>query len=920
MKEKIIGILLILVLIINIMVPVIYASIDELENNNPSNLNNVNENKEVGNKEDKKPEEDKESEEEIEIEKEEEVKDDIKENNIEEDKLTDENDKNLLKTSLASQNQVIKDGTYIIKTAINENRVIDIDGGSINNFANVQIYDNANVKQQKFNITYQSDGYYKIEAVHSKKVFDVSGGVFAKGSNVQQYESNNTDSQKWTIKDEGEGYYSIISKYNDLYLDVSGGKNINGANIQIYEKNDSISQKFKFEKIDEIVAEKTIENGIYNIKTKIDENKVLDVNEGSNRDGANIQIYQNTNVKQQKFNITYLQNGYYKIEALHSGKVLDVEGGSSNPGANVWQYTSNNSNAQQWIIKQEDDGYYSIISKCNNLFLDISGGVNANGTNVQVYTSNNSSSQRFKLEEVEGNQIKAEKTIETGMYKIRTALDKNKVIDIDGGSKQNNANVQIYQDTDVKQQKFHITYLGDGYYTIKAVHSKKSLDVQDGKTTNGTNIQQYVSQNIDGQKWIIKDNGNGRYSIISKCNDLFIDVQNGMTKNGTNIQLYEMNNSLSQEFIFEPTEAQAIDNGVYKIRSAINPNKVLDISGGSRSDGANVQLYQDNESNAQKYQVDYIGDGYYTIKVVHSKKALDVEDYGKTNGTNIQQYVAQNNSAQQWLIKDLENGYYNIISKCNGLYMDVAGGVAKNGSNIHMYEANNSNAQKFIFEETQITQFYGIDVSEHNGMINWFEVASSGKVDFAIIRAAYRGYGTGRIVTDNTFSRNILGASANGIDIGLYFFTQAINEEEAIQEADYIMNLIKTYNIKTKYPIAIDTEYSSSTTNGVNDNKGRADNLSVEERTAVCKAFCDRIIQYGYTPMIYASVNWFYNNLDESKLTSYEKWVAHYTNGGLQTPTNYKNPYSIWQYTSTGSLPGIYSKGLDLNICYKKYN
>lgn len=155
-----------------------------------------------------------------------------------------------------------------------------------------------------------------------------------------------------------------------------------------------------------------------------------------------------------------------------------------------------------------------------------------------------------------------------------------------------------------------------------------------------------------------------------------------------------------------------------------------------------------------------------------------------------------------------------------------------------------------------------------------------------------------------------MGAKANGIPIGLYFFTQAVNTKEAVQEANYVLNLIKTYGVKVTYPIAIDTE----TANG---GAGRADNLDVATRTAVCKAFCDTIRKAGYTPAIYASRDWFYNNLNMEQLKGYDIWVAHYTNN-VAIKTDYKYDYDMWQYTSSGKVNGIVGN-VDLNICYKNY-
>ena len=197
-------------------------------------------------------------------------------------------------------------------------------------------------------------------------------------------------------------------------------------------------------------------------------------------------------------------------------------------------------------------------------------------------------------------------------------------------------------------------------------------------------------------------------------------------------------------------------------------------------------------------------------------------------------------------------------------------------------------------------QTTGIDVSKWQAKIDWKAVADAG-IDFAIIRCGYRGSSTGVIVEDPYFKANIQGATANGIKVGVYFFTQAITEAEAVEEASAAISWVSGY--KLNFPIFIDTEGSG----------GRADSLGKSARTAIVKAFCETVRNSGYKPGIYASKYWYYDNLDASQLSTYNIWVAQYN-----TECNYKGRYDIWQYTSKGSVPGI--KGnVDMNICYTKY-
>ena len=465
-----------------------------------------------------------------------------------------------IKESLATENtKTIEEGTYVIKSAINDKFVLDIEDASKANGANLQIYQSNGTNAQKFKVKYLNNGYYTIESVNSGKVLDVDDAKKTQGTNVQQYDSNNTDAQKWTIKKNSDGTYSLVSKCNNLYMDVKDGIASNSRNIQVYGGNGTKAQKFKFEKVADSInysekAEKTISDGTYTIKSAINDKFVLDIDNASKSNGANVQIYQSNGTNAQKFKVKYLNNGYYTIESVNSGKVLDVDNAGKNQGTNVQQYGANNTDAQKWIIAKNTDSTYSIVSKCNNLYLDVKDGIASSGKNIQVYGRNGTRAQKFKFEAVtnnsESNNVKPQKTIADGTYTIKSSLNTKYVFDIAWGSTQNYGNLQLYQDSTVGQQRFKVKYLGDGYYSITAAHSGRVLDVSNAGKTNGTNVQQYSSNNSDAQKWIIAKNSDGTYSIVSKCNNLYMDVKDGIAGNNRNIQMYSGNGTKAQKFVF----------------------------------------------------------------------------------------------------------------------------------------------------------------------------------------------------------------------------------------------------------------------------------------------------------------------------------------------------------------------------------
>ena len=456
--------------------------------------------------------------------------------------------------------RTLEDGTYVIKSAINNDYVIDVTGGSKTSGANVQLYQNQSLESQRFEVEYLKDGYYIITAVHSGMVLDVANAGKTAGTNVWQCYRNEMDAQKWIIQDAGNGYYYVISKCNGLYLDAANGVAANGTNIAVCYGNNSNAQKFKFEKVSK---EQQLANGKYVIKSAIDNNYVIDVENGSKISGANVQLYQNQLLESQEFNVEYLKNGYYIITAVHSGMVLDVANAGTTSGTNVWQCYRNELDAQQWMIQDAGDGYYYIISKCNGLYLDVANGIAANGTNIAVCYGNGSKAQKFKFELAE--IVDDKKTIADGTYSIETGVSNQYVLDVENGSKLSGANVQIYKKQATKRQNFRVKYLGDGYYTIIATHSNMVLDVANGGTTPGTNVWQCYSNGADAQKWLIKDAGNGYYNIISKCNGLYLDVANGIAANGTNIDVCYGNGSNAQKFKFvEPLNIlDTIDEAKY---------------------------------------------------------------------------------------------------------------------------------------------------------------------------------------------------------------------------------------------------------------------------------------------------------------------------------------------------------------------
>lgn len=223
---------------------------------------------------------------------------------------------------------------------------------------------------------------------------------------------------------------------------------------------------------------------------------------------------------------------------------------------------------------------------------------------------------------------------------------------------------------------------------------------------------------------------------------------------------------------------------------------------------------------------------------------------------------------------------------------------------------NTYDPEQFELDEDQIMTYYengenishkGIDVSRYQGRIDWEKVAGDG-VEYAFIRLGIRGYTEGAIQKDETFENNIKGARRNDIDVGVYFFTQATSVEEAEEEAQYVLDIIEPY--KVDYPVVIDVE-------AVSNANARTRDLTKEERTEYCIAFCEMIKNAGYTPMIYGNLKTFMLMLDIEQLEGYDKWFAYY-----DEQPYFPYEFQVWQYTDKGSVSGI-GTDVDLNISFE---
>ena len=317
-----------------------------------------------------------------------------------------------------------------------------------------------------------------------------------------------------------------------------------------------------------------------------------------------------------------------------------------------------------------------------------------------------------KNADIDGLAAENRNVLADGTYTISTLLNSNYVLDVKDGSTSNGANIQLYEVNDTAAQQFKVSHDSQGYVTFTNVKSGRVLDLNGAVVKDAGNIQQYTSNGTRAQKWIVKRDGDG-YIIISALNSNYVlDLYGAVINNYRNIQLYSYNGTNAQRWNITKYDSKekrindlAIQNkniiadGVYEIRSAKNSNYTLDVNSASSKNGANIQLYLRNGTQAQAFRVTHDSQGFVTFTNVNSGKILDLDGAITKNGRNIHQYASNGTRAQKWIVQKSGLGYAIVSAIDTSYVLDLRNGTVSSGSNIQIYKSNNTAAQQWVFNK-----------------------------------------------------------------------------------------------------------------------------------------------------------------------------------------------------------------------------
>lgn len=484
---------------------------------------------------------------------------------------------------------------------------------------------------------------------------------------------------------------------------ISGNVDMNAFGNKAYVNGDSSNDLQAAIDVRKMTAV-TIPNGNYYINVRSKVASSVDIPSGSAADSTVIQLYSGNGSKAQQFTFTRQSDESYEIVNVNSGKALDVRNGVAENNAIVQQYSRNNSQAQRWFIRDSGAGYY-LQSALGNWVLDLSGGNTADGAAIRLYAPNGTASQLFVVSS-------SDVSITTGVSMIITSVANKKLVtDVTSASTANGARVQLYSSNNTNAQKYRFESIGNGTYKIVNVNSGKVLDVSGGSTANGAALQQYTNNNTVAQQWTVRNYGSGKVALVSVNANKAVDIPNGNAVQQAQLQLYSPNGTVAQQWLvakapltlrerLNETAAkhrQDLPDGTYTFGSKLNTSMKMDVSGASRSNYGNVQIWAGNGTNAQKWKVTHDSNGYVTLTSVNSGKVLDVNGGVSANGTNVQQYDSNGTYAQKWIAVKNSDGSYTLQSAlAENAVLDVNGGSSANGTNVQLYTSNGTNAQKWV--------------------------------------------------------------------------------------------------------------------------------------------------------------------------------------------------------------------------------
>ena len=500
---------------------------------------------------------------------------------------------------------------------------------------------------------------------------------------------------------------SVLNEGTDYWVSYENNVNVGTATIVIHGAGRFGGQETRknFQ-----IYEDSFEGGARVVSSALNPSQVLDVPSGSLGSGVAMQLYSRNDTDAQTFEFEKTGDGYYAIRNMKSGLYLSLytTWAELRNGTAVTQQSWYDGLSQKWCVKPVGNGQYIISSAMDcSMVLDVSNGVASNRSAVQAYADNGTAAQRWsfspaktlrqRLDELAAANAGA---LAPGTYSVASALGSSHVLDAAGAGTADGTAAQLYSANGTDAQAWVVEDAGGGYVTVRNAASGLALDVPAADASSGARLQLWTTNGSWAQKWVAVRDGGGVRLVSALSDSLSVDLPGASTADATRLQLYADNGTAAQRWSFiAPGCTQLVPNGIYVVKSSLNTNYVLDVSGASSENGANVQVYEANETAAQLFAFSWNA-GYYNIFNLGSGKYLDLENGSKLDGVNIQQWGTTPNDNSKWSLRANKDGSFSLVNYASNICMSVASQSIGNYVNVEGHKISGSASQKWMLEQS----------------------------------------------------------------------------------------------------------------------------------------------------------------------------------------------------------------------------
>ena len=495
-------------------------------------------------------------------------------------------------------------GARVISSALNPSQVLDVPSGSLDSGVAMQLYSRNDTDAQTFEFEKTGDGYYAIRNMKSGLYLSLytTWAELRNGTAVTQQSWYSGLSQKWCVKPVGNGQYVVSSAMDcSMVLDVSGGVASNGSAVQAYADNGTAAQRWSFEpaktvrqRLDELAAANAgaLAPGTYSVASALGSSHVLDAAGAGTADGTAAQLYSANGTDAQAWVVEDAGAGYVTVRNAASGLALDVPGADASSGARLQLWTPNGSWAQKWVAVRDGGGVRLVSALSDSLSVDLPGASTADGSRLQLYSDNGTAAQRWSFVTPGCTQV-----VPNGVYVIKSAMNQNYVLDIDGASNANGANAQLYEANGTGAQAFALTW-SNGYYAISNVSSGKYLDLENGSNQNGANVQQQGTFVRDSARWSLVGNPDGSFVFVNFASGTCMTVASPSAENYSNVQGAVRTGATGQKWFLEksPLSAETVSYGI-----TLKSMSILNGGSGAANDAVTIALNPDIVQRGDDY-------------------------------------------------------------------------------------------------------------------------------------------------------------------------------------------------------------------------------------------------------------------------------------------------------------------------------